>query len=68
MSVRIFCQCGAEVTQEISLWDRKTRSVFWMEQNAPACEVCQRRQASAVAEACVTPPVGKPAGRKLAVQ
>ena len=27
MSVRIFCTCGTEITQEISLWDRKTRTI-----------------------------------------
>ena len=45
MAVRIFCDCGKEITHEISLWDRKTRSVFWMEQNPPSCAICRKQQA-----------------------
>ena len=44
MAVRIFCTCGTEVTQEISMWDRKTRTVFWMDEHPPLCAACQRRQ------------------------
>lgn len=43
MPVRIFCTCGAEVTSEITLWDRKTRTVFWMDQHAPSCAACRKK-------------------------
>lgn len=41
MAVRIFCKCGTDVTSEISLWDRKTRTLFWMDQNPPRCARCR---------------------------
>jgi hypothetical protein len=44
MPVRIFCQCGTEVTDTVSMWDLKTRSVFWMDQNSPACTACSNRR------------------------
>ena len=44
MAVRIFCTCGREITQEISLWDRKTRTVFWMDKHPPLCAACQKWQ------------------------
>ena len=44
MAVRIFCTCGTEITQEISLWDRKTRTVFWMDEHPPLCAACEKRQ------------------------
>jgi hypothetical protein len=40
MSIRILCDCGSDITDDISMWDKKTRSVFWFEENAPACRVC----------------------------
>jgi hypothetical protein len=43
MPVRIYCQCGTDVTDTVSMWDFKTRSVFWMDQNSPACAVCSGR-------------------------
>jgi hypothetical protein len=46
MAVRIFCTCGAEVTKEISVWDRKTRTVFWMDEHPPLCAACQKRHAA----------------------
>jgi hypothetical protein len=46
MPVRIFCTCGAEVTKDISLWDRKTRTVFWMDEHPPLCPACQARNAA----------------------
>lgn len=48
MPVRIFCRCGTEVTNEISAWDRKTRSLFWMDQNPPSCAACLKRRAAPV--------------------
>jgi len=47
MAVRIFCTCGTEITQEISMWDRKTRTVFWMDEHPPLCAACQKRQSVA---------------------
>jgi hypothetical protein len=26
------------------MWDLKTRSVFWMDQNSPACDACSNRR------------------------
>jgi len=46
MPVRIFCQCGTEVTNAVSMWDRKTRSVFWMDQHAPSCAACLKTHAA----------------------
>ncbi len=43
MSVKIYCQCGADVTHAVSLWDRKTRSVFWMEEHPLLCALCAAR-------------------------
>lgn len=40
MPVRIFCKCGEEITQEISPWDIKTRSVYWMDQHTSSCLAC----------------------------
>lgn len=45
MPVRIFCQCGTEVTDTVSMWDRKTRSVFWMDQHSPSCAACLKPRA-----------------------
>ncbi len=45
MSVKIFCKCGTEITDEISMWDRKTRTVFWMDQHAPPCRACRKPRA-----------------------
>lgn len=43
MPVRIFCPCGADVTHTVSLWDRKTRSVYWMEEHPLFCALCQAK-------------------------
>jgi hypothetical protein len=54
MSVRIFCKCGTEVTNEVSLWDRKTRTIFWMDQNPPQCARCRKPRVVPVARATET--------------
>jgi hypothetical protein len=43
MPVRIYCKCGAEITGDISLWDRKTRTLFWMDENTPSCAACRNK-------------------------
>lgn len=45
MTVRVFCKCGADVTSDIPLWDRKTRTLFWMDQHAPSCAACRKQSA-----------------------
>jgi hypothetical protein len=49
MPVRIFCECGTEITKEVSLWDRKTRSVFWMDEHPPSCAACEKRHVASPA-------------------
>jgi hypothetical protein len=66
MSVRIFCKCGTEVTSEVSLWDRKTRSVFWMDQNAPSCSACLKRPMPAARNARTPNPRVTVVGTKAA--
>lgn len=70
MPVRIFCQCGAEVTNAVSMWDRKTRSVFWMDQHAPSCAAClkQPRAVSSVKRAWEPGLRGVEARRKAAAR
>jgi hypothetical protein len=51
MTVRIFCKCGTEITDEISPWDRKTRTLFWMDQNSPLCAACRKPRASPASRA-----------------
>lgn len=53
MPVKIFCKCGTEITKEISMWDRKTRTVFWMDEHPPSCAACQERQAAASTESAL---------------
>lgn len=40
MPVKILCPCGADITEEISAWDKKTRTVYWFEKNHPQCIAC----------------------------
>ncbi len=44
MPIRIYCPCGTDVTHTVSLWDRKTRSVFWMEGHPPLCARCEAKR------------------------
>ena len=40
MPIKILCPCGADITEEISAWDKKTRTVHWFAQNDPQCSAC----------------------------
>ncbi len=40
MSVRIFCECGKDITDRIPVFDKKTRTIDWMDRNPPVCDVC----------------------------
>ena len=40
MPIKILCRCGADITEEISNWDKKTRTVHWFAQNDPQCSAC----------------------------
>lgn len=40
MPIKILCPCGADITEEISNWDKKTRTVHWFAQNDPPCSAC----------------------------
>ncbi len=40
MPIKILCPCGADITEEISNWDKKTRTVHWFAQNDPQCRAC----------------------------
>lgn len=40
MPIRILCPCGADVTEEVSVYDKKTRSAYWFEDRAPYCRAC----------------------------
>ena len=40
MPIKILCSCGADITEEISNWDKKTRTVHWFEKNQPQCSAC----------------------------
>jgi hypothetical protein len=44
MPVKIYCQCGTDVTDTVSEWDRKTRTVFWMHEHSPVCAACSQRR------------------------
>lgn len=69
MPVRIFCQCGTEVTNTVSMWDRKTRSVFWMDQHSPSCAACQEpRAVSSVKRDWLPGSRGVEARKKVAVR
>lgn len=69
MPVRIFCQCGKEVTDTVSIWDRKTRSVFWMDQHAPSCAACLKpRAVSSIKRAWEPNSRGVEARKKVAVR
>lgn len=68
MPVRIFCECGTEVTNEIPLWDRKTRSVFWMDQNSPSCATCLKRHVPPAGNARVPDSGDTGVGKKVAVR
>ena len=41
MTVKIFCSCGAEVTNDVSHFDRKTRVLQWFFDNDVLCEDCR---------------------------
>ncbi len=43
MPVRIFCSCGEDITETIPSFDRKTRTVYWFEQNRQLCIACMAR-------------------------
>ena len=43
MPIKILCPCGADITEEISNWDKKTRTVHWFAQNHPQCHACATR-------------------------
>jgi hypothetical protein len=67
MPVRIFCQCGKDITNTVSMWDMKTRSVFWMDQHSPSCAACSKRRVLAPAKPAWAPrSAGAEAGRKKA--
>ncbi len=69
MSVRIFCKCGMEVTNTVSTWDRKTRSVFWMDQHSPSCAACLKPRAlSSVKRAWAPGSRGAEVGKKTAAR
>ncbi len=69
MPIRIFCQCGAEVTNAVSMWDLKTRSVFWMDQHSPSCAACLKpRTVSSVKSAWEPGSRGVEARKKAAVR
>lgn len=40
MPIKILCPCGADVTEEVSAYDKKTRSVHWFEGHALYCRAC----------------------------
>ncbi len=40
MPIKILCPCGADITEEISNWDKKTRTVHWFVQNDLQCHAC----------------------------
>jgi hypothetical protein len=44
MAVQVLCHCGTDITDDISLWDKKTRSAFWFEEHAPLCRACAARK------------------------
>jgi len=44
MPIRILCPCGADVTEEVSVYDKKTRSAYWFEDHAPYCRACVARK------------------------
>lgn len=44
MSVRIICKCGQDITDQIPVYDKKTRSVDWMDRNPPLCALCADMQ------------------------
>jgi hypothetical protein len=43
MSVKVFCDCGAEITHEIPAYDKKTRTLDWFERNGEQCSDCAAR-------------------------
>jgi hypothetical protein len=41
MTVKIYCPCGADVTSDVSHYDRKTRVLQWFFDNDVLCEDCR---------------------------
>jgi hypothetical protein len=51
------------------MWDKKTRSVFWMDQHAPSCAACLKPRAASPAKRAWEPnPRGVEARKKVAAR
>ena len=42
MTVRVYCVCGADVTDDIPSLDRKTRTLEWFDHQPLLCVGCRR--------------------------
>jgi hypothetical protein len=40
MGIKIFCRCGADITNEITAYDKETRTFHWFESNDVQCADC----------------------------
>lgn len=67
MSVRIFCECGKDITDQIPVYDKKTRTIDWMDRNPPVCDSCADvdiQQEPVTTPALQHPVASKRAGRR----
>jgi hypothetical protein len=48
MPVRILCSCGNDITDDVSPFDKKTRSADWLDSENLMCAECRRATGTSV--------------------